>query len=37
MHAAVTGVAFCGPTYDDVAAVAYDTDELQIYRMTSLT
>jgi hypothetical protein len=32
MHATVTGVAFCGPTFDDVAAVAYDTDELQLYK-----
>jgi len=31
-HAAVTGLTFCGPTFDDVAAVAYDTDELRVYK-----
>jgi len=33
MHATVTGVAFCGPTFDDVAAVAFDTDELQLFKL----
>lgn len=32
MHAAVTGVAFCGPACDEVAAVAYDTDELRVFK-----
>uniref|UniRef100_A0A7S3QZ72 WD repeat-containing protein 54 beta-propeller domain-containing protein n=1 Tax=Dunaliella tertiolecta TaxID=3047 RepID=A0A7S3QZ72_DUNTE len=32
MHAAVTGVTFCGSTFDDLAAVAYDTDELRVYK-----
>jgi len=37
MHAAVAGTAFCGPTFDDVAAVAYDTDELQLYKLARPT
>ncbi|KAL6744751.1 WD40-repeat-containing domain protein [Haematococcus lacustris] len=37
MHAPVAGVAFCGTHLDDVAAVAYDTDELQLYRTTCPT
>lgn len=32
LHALLTGVAFCGPTNDDVAVVAYDTDEIQIFK-----
>lgn len=28
----ITGVAFCGPRRDDIAAVAYDTDEIQVWR-----
>ncbi|GFR46250.1 hypothetical protein Agub_g7799 [Astrephomene gubernaculifera] len=32
MHAVLTGVAFCGPTSDDVAVVAYDTDEVHVYK-----
>lgn len=32
LSAMLTGVAFCGPTCDDVAVVAYDTDELHIYK-----
>lgn len=32
LHAALTGVAFCGPTSDDLAVVAYDTDEVHIYK-----
>ncbi len=37
MQASVAGVVFCGPTLDDVAAVAYDTDELQVYKLTKAT
>jgi hypothetical protein len=32
LHAALTRVAFCGPTGDDLAVVAYDTDEVHIYK-----
>ncbi|GLC46400.1 WD repeat-containing protein 54 [Pleodorina starrii] len=32
MNAMLTGVAFCGPTNDDVAVVAYDTDEVHVYK-----
>lgn len=32
LHAMLTGVAFCGPSADDVAVVAYDTDELHVYK-----
>ncbi|PNH03422.1 hypothetical protein TSOC_010512 [Tetrabaena socialis] len=32
LQAALTGVAFCGPTSDDVAVVAYDTDEVHVYK-----
>ncbi|GIL74642.1 hypothetical protein Vretimale_2281 [Volvox reticuliferus] len=32
LHAMLTGVAFCGPTSDDVAVVAYDTDEVHVYK-----
>lgn len=32
LHAALTGVAFCGPAGDDVAVVAYDTDEIHLYK-----
>ncbi|PNW71180.1 hypothetical protein CHLRE_16g694402v5 [Chlamydomonas reinhardtii] len=34
MHAALTGVAFCGAAGDDVAVVAYDTDEVHVYKYT---
>eukprot|EP00877_Chromochloris_zofingiensis_P008531 jgi/Chrzof1/3931/Cz13g13240.t1 len=32
LHAALTGVAFCGKSNDDIAAVAYDTDEISIWK-----
>ncbi|EFJ46699.1 hypothetical protein VOLCADRAFT_118068 [Volvox carteri f. nagariensis] len=32
MHAMLTGVAFCGANSDDVAVVAYDTDEVHLYK-----
>ncbi|KAG2485514.1 hypothetical protein HYH03_015787 [Edaphochlamys debaryana] len=34
LQAMLTGVAFCGPTNDDVAVVAYDTDEVHVYKCT---
>lgn len=32
LNQVLTGVAFCGPVGDDVAVVAYDTDEVDIFR-----
>lgn len=32
LHAMLTGVSFCGPTYSDLAVVAYDTDEVHLYK-----
>lgn len=32
LHAPMWGVAFCGPERDDIAAVGYDTDEIQVWR-----
>jgi hypothetical protein len=32
LNTPLTGVAFCGADCDDVAAVAYDCDELHVFR-----
>lgn len=35
LHDVLTGVAFCGDSNDDVAAVAYDTEALLLWRLDS--
>jgi hypothetical protein len=35
LHDVLTGVQFCGQDNDDVAAVAYDTDALMVWRADS--
>ncbi len=32
MHAMPTGLAFCGPSENDVAVVAMDNEEVRVYR-----
>jgi hypothetical protein len=32
LNSMLTGVAFCGPSHNDVAVAAYDTDELRVWR-----
>lgn len=32
LNAMLTGVAFCGPSCNDVAVMAYDTEELRVWR-----